>query len=130
MLTLTPDDRLALHELIARYAHLLDLGGTARLGEIYTGDARFIVPEFNIDITGLPALIEFFTATMAQMSTVRHVITNVFADATGKDTADVHSYLHTVDTATKAITSVGVYHDNCIRTAAGWRVAKRIVRTC
>ena len=121
--SLTLEDRLTLHELIARYAHLLDLGGVDRLGEIYAEDARFCVPALDVDINGLPALIDFFRATMAQMSTVRHVISNVFVEATGKDMADVHAYLHIVDAATKAITTVGVYHDNCVRTAAGWRVA-------
>lgn len=127
--SLSLEDRVALHELIARYAHLLDLGGIDRLGEIYTQDARFTVPALDVDIQGLPALIDFFRATMAQMSTVRHVITNVFADATGRDTADVHAYLQIVDAATRAITTVGVYHDHCVRTPAGWRVAVRKVRT-
>lgn len=126
---LSTEDRLALHELIARYAHLLDLGGVDRLGEIYTQDARFTVAALDVDIKGLPALIEFFAATMAQMSTVRHVITNVFTEATGKDTADLHAYLQIVDGATKAITTVGVYHDNCVRTPYGWRVAVRSVLT-
>jgi len=126
--SLTIEDRLALHELIARYAHLLDLGGTHRLGEIYTEDARFIVAALDVDIQGLQALIEFFGATMAQMSTVRHVITNIFTEATGKDSADLHAYLQIIDGAAKAITTVGVYHDNCVRTPAGWRVAVRNVR--
>jgi len=125
--TLSLEDRLALHELIARYAHLLDLGGVDRLGEIYTQDARFVVAALDVDIQGLPALIDFFDATMAQ-STVRHIITNVFTEATGQDTADLHAYLQIVDSATKAITTVGVYHDNCIRTPAGWRVAVRNVQ--
>ena len=125
--SLTLEDRLALHELIARYAHLLDLGGVDRLGEIYTEDARFVVAALDVDICGLPALIDFFGATMAQ-STVRHIITNVFTEATGNDTADLHAYLQIVDGATKAITTVGVYHDNCVRTPAGWRVAVRNVR--
>jgi ketosteroid isomerase-like protein len=125
---LTMQDRLELHELIARYAHLLDLGGTDRLGEIYTEDARFVVAALDVDIQGLPALIEFFGVTMAQMSSVRHVITNIFTDATGNDTADLHAYLQIVDGAAKAITTVGVYHDNCVRTPAGWRVAVRTVR--
>lgn len=126
---LSTEDRLALHELIARYAHLLDLGGVDRLGEIYTQDARFIVAALDVDIRGLPALIEFFAATMAQMSTVRHVITNVFTEATGNDTADLHAYLQIIDGATKTITTVGVYHDNCVRTPGGWRVAVRNVLT-
>lgn len=126
---LTTEDRIALHELIARYAHLLDLGGVDRLGEIYTADARFTVPALDVDIQGLPALIDFFRATMAQMSTVRHVITNVFTEATGKDTADLHAYLQIVDGASKAITTVGVYHDRCVRTSAGWRVVIRKVQT-
>jgi len=125
--SLTIEDRLALHELIARYAHLLDLGGVDRLGEIYAQDARFTVAALDVDICGLPALIDFFRDTMA-VSTVRHVITNVFTEATGKDTADLHAYLQIVDDATKAITTVGVYHDNCVRTSAGWRVAVRNVR--
>jgi hypothetical protein len=126
---LTTEDRIALHELIARYAHLLDLGGVDRLGEIYTPDARFQVPALDVDIEGLPALVDFFRATMAQMSTVRHIITNVFTEATGTNTADLHAYLQIVDGATKAITTVGVYHDHCVRTPTGWRVVVRKVLT-
>jgi SnoaL-like domain len=123
---LTTEDRLALHELIARYAHLLDHGGIDRMGEIYTPDCRFAFAAYGVDIQGLPALIDFLKSTMASLPQVRHVITNIFADGT-VDGADLHAYLQIVDTAANAITTVGVYRDHCVKTPTGWRIAQRCV---
>lgn len=127
--TLSSEDRIALHELIARYSHLLDRGGIDRMGEIFTDDCRFTVAQYDVDIHGLPALIEFFHPTMAAQPNIRHVITNVFTEATGANRADLHAYLLIVDATTNAITTVGVYHDRCVKTAAGWRIATRNVVT-
>jgi len=131
--TLNTEDRIALHELIARYSHLLDRGGIDRMGEIFTDDCHFTVAHYDVDIHGLPALIGFFHATMATVPHVRHIITNVFTEITDTDTdtnsANMHAYLHVVDAATNAITAVAAYHDRCIKTDAGWRIAIRNVTT-
>ena len=122
---LTTEDRIALHELIAKYSHLLDLGGIDRMGEIFTEDCRFTVAAYDVDIHGLQALIDFFHPTMAAQPNIRHVITNVYAESTGINTADMHAYLNIVDSSTKAITTTAVYLDHCVKTPAGWRIAVR-----
>jgi len=127
--TLSAEDRIALHELIARYSHLLDRGGIDRMGEVFTEDCRFTVAYFDVDIHGLQPLIGFFQPTMAARPSVRHVITNIYTEATGINTADMHAYLQIVDAANNALTAVNFYHDHCVKTPAGWRIATRNVTT-
>jgi 3-phenylpropionate/cinnamic acid dioxygenase small subunit len=40
-MTLTPDDRLALHELLALHGHLVDDGALDRFGELFTDDVIY-----------------------------------------------------------------------------------------
>ena len=60
---------------------------------------------------------------------VRHSLSMTVVEFDGPDTALVRSYIQAYRTASKApsLFMMGEYHDTFRRTAAGWRLAHRVV---
>lgn len=124
MAALSLEDRLALHELLARYTHYLDFGQIEKMGEIWTEDCRFQVPVANIDIAGLANLQGFFQQTMAAVPNIRHVVSNIYVEESAEG-ATLHAYLATLDAAEHRVTMFARYRDECVKTPAGWRIRTR-----
>ena len=107
-------DRLELHELPARYGDAIDDRDWERLDEIFTPDAVFdLTAVGGRRLAGLAAIKEFMDGYAHHPKA--HLMTNISVDETpsGDDGG-------TAGTA--------AYFDDVVRTAAGWRVANRVVR--
>ena len=125
---LTTQDRIELHELLARYTHFLDHGQIDRMTEIWTEDCRFVVEQPAVDISGRAALIEFLQQTTQSQPHVRHIITNIFIEDDGDNySAILNAYLQVTDSAQNSIVMMGRYRDLCIKTTQGWRIKHRNV---
>lgn len=124
-MALTIDDRLEIHELLARYAHALDYHNLPAMREIWTDDCRFQADEPSVNITGLDDLIGFFQETVTAVPNARHLISNVYVVG-GDSEALCHAYLQIVDFETGAWLGAGRYRDEMARTASGWRIRNRV----
>ncbi|HUH37615.1 MAG TPA: nuclear transport factor 2 family protein [Spongiibacteraceae bacterium] len=138
-MTLPVEDRLALHELLARYTHYLDYGRIDHMNEVWTDNCHFSADNPPVDIRGLDNLQAFFRSTVTTLPHVRHVISNLWiepgtdgdssGDRSGKNTSDdsaiLHAYLQIVDFQSHALIAAGRYRDQVVRTPGGWRIQRR-----
>jgi len=130
---LSPEDRLEIHELLARRAYASDTADPAGWAETFTADGVLEQPPAELDLPGgasdLPstvagrdALTEFLTGALPNIEGLRHVITNVFVDAAAGG-ATARSYFHVLDSGRSVTVVTGRYTDTLERTDAGWRTS-------
>jgi hypothetical protein len=122
------EDRFAINDLIIAYATAVDGRDFERLGSCFTDDGE-------ASFAGVPAGIggPTIAAFLASMSTgggppSMHLFTNIAVQLDG-DTADVrsHAIVYTIRGEPEQVRLRGLsYHDTCVRTAAGWRIRRRI----
>jgi len=124
-MTLSADDRLAIHELISLHGHLADDRRPADLDLLLTEDASYDVSEFELGVvTGLPALRALFEAAPG-VQPLGHHVTNVLVTEAPDGTIAVRSKGLAV--MSNGATGTVVYDDVVTKTAAGWRIARRKV---
>lgn len=125
--TVTADDRIELHELVARYGNVVDDCDLDALGTVYASDAVMVLQLANgreVTKAGLAEIGEFLAASN---STNAHILTNITTAvepaAEGEDVvlryrmgAPSGSDLFSID-----------YRDVCVRTDAGWRIAHHTI---
>jgi hypothetical protein len=118
-----PVDRLALHELVARHGHLVDVGDLAGLAEVFTADVVYDVSDLGGGrLIGLAAIEEAARA-LGDGNPLGHHVTNLVVDELTADTARVLSKGLGVTTYGR-VGSV-VYEDDAVRTDQGWRIRRR-----
>jgi hypothetical protein len=118
---ISPDERLAIHELISLYGHLIDQRQFSRLGEIFTEGAIFDLRGYGGKrYRGLPDI----QAMMIDSSEhpLAHHSTNVVV-LTQKKEVEVISKGIGVGAGGR-VGSV-TYRDRLSRTACGWRIRER-----
>ena len=122
--TLTAEDLTEIDQLYARYNWAIDAGDAEGYAATFTADGVFYA---NV---GHEAIVKFAQSFHAGIGAhVRHWNTNrmVVPTATG---AHGQVYLVIVDFATKPATIMASasYSDELVRTAQGWRFAKRTTK--
>ncbi|MFB7797476.1 nuclear transport factor 2 family protein [Isoptericola sp. NPDC056134] len=125
-MSLTTEDRLAIHELLSLHGHLVDAG---RLGDEDLG--RLFVPAVRYDTSALGGpVLEGIAAVreaayeLGEGNPVAHLVTNVVVavgETDGTATAMSKGLGVTASGAVGAVT----YDDSLVRTPAGWRVSAR-----
>lgn len=123
----TTADRLAIHELLSLHGHIADDRRGEDLGTLLTADASYDLTAYGLGmVEGLRALMEMHDAAPGEQP-VGHHVTNVIVipDAERDDRATVRSK----GLAVMADGGSGtvVYEDEVVRTAQGWRIARRTV---
>jgi hypothetical protein len=127
----TPDDRLAVHEVVARYGHVLDTGGEP-FATVFTADAEFVVtlPDGTASRSrGIPEIVTMLTGAPEDprprpgRPAFSHHTTNVEIVASTVDACEVRSKYFRLGPPGVAI---GQYVDTVVRTSAGWRIARRL----
>jgi hypothetical protein len=120
-------DRLAIHELLARYGHLLDERQWDALDRVFTDDVVYDATDFAMPVTrSLAALIAEWTSdTGMARHPVAHHATNVVVTEDADGTVRVLSKGLGVGAGGR-VGSV-VYRDIAVRTPDGWRLAERVV---
>lgn len=127
-MSLSTEDRLDLHELVARYGAVVDDCDLDALDTVYTDDAEFVLVTGSgreVRKQGLGEIGEFLAASN---STNAHILTNVTTaveDADGHE-AVVLRYRMAPPRGTEGIFSVD-YRDVVVRTDAGWRIAHHTI---
>jgi hypothetical protein len=125
-MALALEDRLDIHELISLHGHLADDRQPERIHLLFTPDVSYDVTAYGFGVVqGLEALAELFAQRPGDQP-VGHHVTNVLVSDDGDDgTATVRSKGLAVmaDGTARTVT----YDDVVVRTADGWRIARRTV---
>lgn len=126
--------KVAITELITRYAALNDAGDWDALAGLYTEDARMNRPTApDVFVQGRTAILETFKARPPRAT--RHVVANVLVTLEGNARASASSQIllftgegagrDRLPVQSAAPPLVGTYHDILVNTRDGWRFAER-----
>jgi len=122
-MTISTADRLAIHELLALYGHLIDDREFLRLHEIFTMDAVFDLSLYGgTSYSGLEAII-----TMMQESEehpLAHHTSNIVINT---DAQVVSVKSKGIGVGYKGRVGSVIYRDVLILTENGWRIEQRSV---
>ena len=119
----TDGDRLAIHELLALYGHVLDERRWDDLHLLFTPDVVYDATDFGRPVTrSLAALTAEWTAPDAPHPLAHHT-TNVVVTEEADGT--VHVLSKGIGVGARGRVGSVVYRDVVVRTAAGWRLAAR-----
>jgi ketosteroid isomerase-like protein len=126
------EDRLAIGDLLVRYANALDAGDVATVVDCFTADAVLESPVIG-RIAGHAAIRAFagrFAAQRAGGTQFRHMITNIAAEIEpGGMRARATAYLLvwiTRDGASRPLPP-GRYECDALKKAGTWRFCRRVV---
>lgn len=124
-MALAPDDRNAITDLINQQGHLIDRGDFAGLTALFAEDVTYDVSALGGGVLiGLAAIRETALA-LGNANPVAHHVTNIVVE----EETDGIVHATSKGLGIMADGSVGsvTYKDTIQRTAAGWRVAHRVV---
>ena len=122
-MSLTAQDRLAVHELVSLHGHLADDRQGDELDQLLTEDAVYDLADYGMGlVVGLPALRRLFEQAPGEQPLGHHV-TNVVVTENADGSAQVRSKGLAVMADGTAGTAV--YDDHAVRTPGGWRIARR-----
>jgi hypothetical protein len=123
-MTLSVEDRLAIHEIIAWHGHLADSRELGRMDEVFTPDAVFDLQDFGAGtVEGLAALRTLADAIVEHP--VGHHVTNIVLSQSGDGRVRAQSKGIAVN-ADGSCSSV-LYEDSVLRCPQGWRITQRRV---
>lgn len=122
-------DRLAICDVLFRYAHALDDRDSQLLRTCFTDDA---VCEVGATLSGIDAIIAFAEGVLAGFDVTQHLITNPRCTIDGdraESVCDLQAQ-HVTRGAPGGEHYVigGRYDDSLVRTPEGWRIAHRRLR--
>ena len=125
------EDKLEVHELLAKWAYAYDERDVAMLENCFTAGASFSMRIAGGDLVGpfegREAIMALMTGSMDEQTDVRrHVISNIFFDESAEVTTVV-SNLTLVATQNGEIEllTAGVYRDEVVEEEGAWRVSRR-----
>lgn len=149
--TVSAPDRLALADLVARYAHAMDDRDVAAAAALFTDDAVLRFVSSATELRGRAAIAEFYATAFEQRAGLgagavsTHVMSNTIVTAVVRangsdgagDSEAVSLLTHGVaylavpgdDDRAATVTVRGLtYTDRCVRGGAGWLFAERTHR--
>ncbi len=123
---LSPDDRLAITDVIAMHGHLFDEGELDRLDQLFTADVVYDTSDFGQDVMHGIDSMRSSALALGDRNPVVHLVTNIVITPIDEGTASVRSkgLGVTVDGKIGSVT----YVDTIARTTAGWRIKHRVVQ--
>jgi len=118
-------DRLAIHELLALYGHLIDERRWSRLDEIMVPDLRYDATDFDLGITH--SLEELRTAWMSDKARhpLAHHATNIVVSEDPDGTVRVLS--KGIGVGYKGRVGSVTYRDVVVKTPDGWKFVERVL---
>lgn len=126
-MALPAEDRIELHELVARYGNVVDDCDLDALGTVYTDDAELVLVTASgreVRKHGLGEIGEFLAASNSNNA---HILTNI-TTAVEDAGADEQVVLRYRMGAPKGADLFSIdYRDVVVRTDAGWRIAHHTI---
>jgi hypothetical protein len=121
-MSLSADDMFAIQQLYAHYNLVLDAGDAEAWAATFLPDGRFG------NSVGHDALVEFATNFHASNPGSRHWNSNLQITTTPEGaTGTVYLMLWNTSVRPATITITGIYADELVKTAQGWRFKSRVV---
>ncbi|GBD24295.1 hypothetical protein HRbin29_01973 [bacterium HR29] len=125
-MTLSAEDMLAIQQLYARYNHAIDFGDADAWAGCFTPDGVF-ASSARGETVGREALRAFAEAFSRQMKG-RHWTNNLVIEGDGSEArGSCYLALYVLGDGGPRIMATGVYRDQLVRTAEGWRFRRRDV---
>lgn len=117
-------DRVELHELPGRYGDAIDDRDWERLARIFTDDATFDLTDLGgPKLVGLAEIQRFMDVEAQHPQT--HLMTNIYVDDTPGG-VKMHFRIVALLPTEKRVGTAS-YHDDVVKTDAGWRVKDRVI---
>jgi len=123
--TLGPDDRAEITELLARHGHLFDDGEFDRLDLLFTASVRYDVTAFGGGVLEGIEAIRAATLALGDRNPVGHHVTNVVL--TEQPDGSVWARSKGVGIYADGTAGSVTYEDEIVRTGDGWRIDARTV---
>ncbi len=128
---MSPQDFLEIERLIQSYTRGIDIGPEDP-SWVFTSDGVFVRPEGR-EVRGAKELKEFYAGVRKNHDLTRpkerHVLSNLVIKASAEG-ATASVYVTTVEAQAPpnpiAIKWYGMYEDTLVKTAAGWRIKRRV----
>ncbi len=123
------EDIAVITKMVADYNHMIDSGQAEAWADLFTDDGQFD-PGLMPAIAGRAALVEFASGLPVMIPGARHHITNLSVDVDG-DRATATAYLQLWmkgEDGSASLAMSGIYDDELVRTATGWRFSKRAMK--
>lgn len=124
-MTLSADDRLAIHELVALHGHLIDAGEFDRLDELFTDDFVYDLEAFGLGLLKGPQALTAASRALGDRNPLGHHVTNIMVIADEGNAATVRSM--GIGIQADGTSGTVVYEDRVRRTSKGWRITHRTV---
>ena len=121
-------DLFAIQQLAYRYAHTVDHRKYEQFNQVFTPDGQLLLPKFPA-CEGLSAICDAIRHIEQYKRTLHHMH-NVLADVVGDSaTSEIYcvaEHIYDGQDGREWKMDWGIrYEDDLLRTAAGWRIAKR-----
>lgn len=116
---LTPDDHAEIHQVLADYGHVVDDHDWDRADEVFTPDVEFETGAGGTVLHGIAEIV----ATFKGRNMYAHVTTNTTLREEHDGTVSAHSKF--IGFPNEGQPATGDYHDQIVRTPAGWRLRHR-----
>ena len=125
-------DRLAIGDVLSRYATIVDTREWSALSEVFTEDATVDYTSTGGKAGSVASVMEWLDRALAPWPVNLHCITNISIEFEG-DRATSRAYFHAPMASGElgdqlVITNAGTYDDRWARTSAGWRIDGRVCR--
>ncbi len=130
-MSLTLEQKLAVHELLSRAAYAYDERDTQMLQNCFVEDAKFSMRIACGDLVGpfegREGIMTLMTDSMAEQTDVRrHVVSNIFfEEIDGQAVAVSNLTLMATENGEIKLLSAGVYRDIVVEAAGQWRILNR-----
>lgn len=122
-MTIDLADRLAVHELLGLYGHLIDQRRWNELEQVFTADVVYDATDFGQPVTrSLAGLQAVWTGDLT-VHPLAHHATNIVVTEDPDGTVRVLS--KGIGVGNRGRVGSVTYHDVVVRTAGGWRLAHR-----
>jgi 3-phenylpropionate/cinnamic acid dioxygenase small subunit len=133
-MTVTVEQKLAIHELLARAAYAYDERDVEMLQAGFTPDAVLSMRIADGDIIGPfeghEAIMKLMTDSMAGQTDVRrHVVSNIFFEHDGEQPVVISNLtLLATENGKVQLLATGMYRDELVEQAGAWKIAIRHVQ--
>jgi SnoaL-like protein len=122
-MTLDMADRLAIHELLGLYGHLIDQRRWDELDLVFTPDVVYDATDFDQEVTNSLDELRTHWTNDLRIHPLAHHATNIVV--TEDDDGTVRVLSKGIGVGYRGRVGSVTYHDVVVLTAAGWRLSYR-----